>query len=235
MNFKKTVWHIRRWILDLLIPPCCVVCGKVETWLCDMCASMLPLLTEPVCERCGQPWDGEGLCPRCRTSLQHIAAIRSAFLFEGHIRDVIHALKYRGGAEVAPLLGRRMAEAWQRYAIKSDLLVPVPLYPDRQLQRGYNQSALLALALSQEIGIPVSVQGLIRVRNTASQTKLNQEERRKNVAAAFACYGDVSFAGKHVTLVDDVATTGATLDACADVLLANQAKAVNAFTLARTS
>jgi len=232
-DFTKIAWRIYRWTLDLFIPPCCVVCGKVETWLCDACTKKIPLLTGTVCQRCGKPWEENGPCPACKTSPLNVAPIRSAFLFEGQLRDAIHALKYRGGHAVVPLLAQRMAEAWKQYDIQSDLLVPVPLYPSREMKRGYNQSTLLAQALGHEIDVSVAPYALARVRNTASQTKLNRQDRQKNVKAAFAWTEKVDIVGKCVTLVDDVATTGATLDACAAVLLANKAKTVNAFTLAR--
>jgi len=232
-NFTRIAWRIYHWTLDLFIPPRCVVCGKVETWLCDACMKKIPLLTGTICPRCGKPWDQNGLCPMCRLSPLNVAPIRSAFLFEGQLRDAIHALKYRGGHTVAPLLAQRMAEAWKQYDMQSDLLVPVPLYPSRELKRGYNQSTLLAQALGHELDVAVAPDVLVRARNTASQTKLNRQDRRKNVEAAFAWTESMDIAGKHVTLVDDVATTGATLDACATVLLAHKAKVVNAFTLAR--
>ncbi|MBN2004874.1 MAG: ComF family protein [Anaerolineae bacterium] len=223
--------QLSRWILDLLMPPSCVQCGKVEIWLCDGCEQKIPLLTKPICAQCGQPLEDEP-CKSCRTTPLRVAPIRSAFLFEDAIH-AIHALKYRGATEVVEPLARRMAEAWQFHQFQSDLLVPVPLHPSRELRRGYNQSALLADALGKQIGIPTVLQTLLRVRNTESQTNLNRNKRRENVTAAFACTQNADFSGKVVTLVDDVATTGATLDACATVLMAHGAKTVNAFTLAR--
>jgi len=164
-----------------------------------------------------------------------VAPIRAVFLFKGEIRDVIHALKYRGARDILKPLAGRMAESWRYHHMQSDVLVPVPLHATREAKRGYNQSVLIAKTIGQQVGLPVVSKALVRVRDTASQTRLNRSERKRNVDAAFSCVSCALFAGKHVTLVDDVATTGATLDACATVLLACGAQTVNAFTLARVS
>lgn len=169
----------------------------------------------------------------CQVSPLSVAPIHAAFLFDDQIRDALHALKYRGGTSLVTPLAPRMAEAWRARGMQCDLLVPVPLHPKRETQRGYNQAALLARALGREIRVPIAEQALARTRNTVSQTHLNRQERRQNVDAAFVCEAPTRVAGRHVTLVDDVATTGATLDACAVTLLAQGAQQVSAFTLAR--
>ena len=223
-----------RWTLDLLLPPQCVVCGKVNRWLCSTCADKIQPLSEPVCPRCGRVWNGEGICPVCQGNSLHVAPIHSAYLFRDEIREVVHALKYRGAWKIVFPLVPSLVAQWQRYAMISDVLLPVPLHPQRKLRRGYNQSEVLARALGAALHLPVLNNVLVRTRNTASQTKLNRTERRSNVLGAFSCKNPEAIQGKTVTLVDDVATTGATLDACAVVLLNQGAASVNAFTLART-
>ncbi len=178
---------------------------------------------------------GGGLCANCLSNPPKVALIRSAFIFQDAIRDAVHALKYRGGRAIAAQLAEPMKQAWENAAMRSDMLVPVPLHPDREARRGYNQSALLAIALAEHIHVPVEIHALTRVRNTRSQTHLNFEERQTNVVGAFATTDTVKIAGKRVTLIDDVATTGATLNACAEALLARGAGQVNAFTLAHAS
>ena len=228
----RFVRHLSRVLLDLVLPPRCVVCGRVETWLCEACAQQIPFSDRPMCSRCGDAWEGSGICTRCRTSPLHLASIHSVFVYQDAIRDAIHALKYRGGREVARPLAGRMADAWRTHRMTSDLLVPVPLHVDREAQRGYNQSQLLARHLATQTGPPLAEALLFRVRPTASQARLGPRERWSNVKDAFACADSHDLTGLHVTLVDDVATTGATLDACAVALLARGARTVSAITLA---
>jgi len=222
-------------LLDLLFPPRCVGCDRLGVWLCERCAQCLPFLDGPVCVQCGRPLTEIGVCPICRKKSLRLDSIRSTFLFEGVVRDAVYALKYRGAYSVtAPLVGR-MADYWRRHHLKGDILVPVPLHPKRERKRGYNQSILLAQELGHQLGLPVTSQLLCRVRNTVSQTKLNQQERRVNVQDAFALTKSVKLTGTRLVLIDDIATTGATLDACAKVLLEAGAEAVCAFTLARAA
>ena len=98
---KRTAWQAYRWLADLLMPPCCVGCGSLGDWLCADCAEELPLFTGPLCLRCGRVWEGADLCPVCKETPLQTNPIRATFLFEGLIRDLIHALKYRGGVNLA--------------------------------------------------------------------------------------------------------------------------------------
>lgn len=232
-DFNRYVWSFYRWGLDLLFPPSCVSCKRVGTWLCEPCAQQIPLFEAPLCSRCGRPWSKPGLCPVCRKTPLQVNPIRAVFIFAPPIREVLHALKYRGGGAVVTTLAAKMGAAWRQQGMESDLLLPVPLHPSREVKRGYNQATLLALALGKQVDVPVWTRVLMRVRNTPSQTKLNRQERKENMADAFVCAAGLNLAGMRVTLIDDVATTGATLDACAGVLLQAGAAAVNAFTLAR--
>ncbi len=186
-----------------------------------------------MCPRCGRPTPEAAICATCQHQPLKVAPIRSAFLFEGALRQAVHALKYRGGRSVVELLALRMAEAWSQNPLPSELLIPIPLHPEREVRRGYNQAALLARALGRCLDLPVASRALVRTRNTASQTQLNRAERRDNVTGAFVVQKGVELAGRRVTLVDDVATTGATLEACAAALWAEGTETVNAFTLAR--
>ncbi len=235
MKYAGAVLGLYRWLLDLCLPPCCVVCGKVEVWLCENCASQIPFLGASICPRCGRPWFAKGVCSNCLTNPLNIAPVRSAYLYDGPVRDAIHAYKFRGARSLCTLLAQCMAEAWKSYAMQTDYLIPVPLHPEREQKRGYNQSMLLARELGRILNVPVVEDELVRTRNTASQTHLSREERLTNVAGAFACKTQHRFAGKRVTLIDDVATTGATLEASALALLAYGAGKVGAFTLSRAA
>ncbi len=172
------------------------------------------------------------LCHRCQQTPPQIDGIRSVLYFEGALRAAIHALKYRRARDLAGLLGGLMGDYWQDQPIPVDVIVPVPLHPARERSRGYNQSALLALGLAEAADLPVRVDLLARIRATAPQVDLGAEARRENVRGAFYCENG-SATGLRVLLVDDVCTTGATLEACSQALRAGGASSVWALTLAR--
>ncbi len=186
----------------------------------------------PVCSLCGIPWSKEGRCPRCKEDPLHLDGVRSCYLYSGPIRRALHRLKFHGRYRLAQALGVGMVEGWARFAMEADLLVPVPTSRARQRQRGYNQAAMLARALAEGVGIPFCPQALHRVRSTPSQVGLDQNARRENVRGAFMA--DPRWVlGKRIVVVDDVCTSGATLEACAAALYQAGARSVWGFTLAR--
>jgi ComF family protein len=174
----------------------------------------------------------DGLCLRCRTTPLRIDCIRSAVYFEGVLREAMHRLKYRGLAALAEPLGGLMATYWKKHPMPADIVVPVPLHAARLRERGYNQAALLAREMARQVGLQVAEQTLVRQRATAPQVELDARQRRENVRDAFCCSDD-SLSGSTVLLIDDVCTTGATLEACAIALIAGGARGVQALTLAR--
>jgi ComF family protein len=220
-------------LLNLLFPPRCVVCRRVGTWLCPECVHRLPRLSGPLCQYCGAPIPHGTLCASCQEAPLRLEGIRSVAPFRGPVRAAIHYLKYRHARELADPLGELMARYWQQNPLPAEVIVPVPLHPSRLRRRGYNQAALLAWALSRRVGLPVDEDALYRVRATASQMRLPAADRRRNVEDAFRCTDD-RMRGRRVLLVDDVCTTGATLEACADALREGGACQVWALTLART-
>jgi ComF family protein len=225
--------ELYRHLLDLVFPPRCIVCRCPGTWLCSGCVSGLPRIKGPVCRRCGVPTQKRDLCTRCRHAPLRIEKIRSAFLHEGPVRVAIHRLKYRNARALAKPLGEYMATWWRVRSPEAGMVVvPVPLHPSRLRKRGYNQAALLAQEFGRQAGLPVREGLLSRVRHTASQMKLDAEARQRNVSEAFSSPGNAA-AGIRVLLVDDVCTTGATLEACADALRSAGALDVWALTLAR--
>ena len=153
--------RFRRWqglvnsLLDLLFPPRCVGCGKSGFVLCETCyASVTPVPT-PICSRCGRPISQPGLCHLCRQTESALDGIRSVVLFEGVLRKAIHALKYHHRSTVAEPLGGLLLDYWQQTPLPTDVIMPVPLHPTRQRERGYNQAELLARALSRGTGLPL--------------------------------------------------------------------------------
>lgn len=192
----------------------------------------------PTCQLCGQPVDVPGYCWHCRHQPLAIDGIHSVVLFEGQVRQAVHQLKYRNRHSLAVPLARLMADHWHKNPIPVDLIISVPLHPARQRERGYNQSDLLARALRGMIGVPMAASGLRRVRHTLPQMSLSASQRCENVHGAFIYQEPARGSGvpvndRRVLLVDDVCTTGSTLEACSLALKAAGASAVWGFTLAR--
>jgi ComF family protein len=162
--------------------------------------------------------------------IEPCTASYAAFVYGGPLADAIHRYKYRDRSDLAPVLGSLMAERAVRWRGRVDVVVPVPLHWRRRRSRGYDQAALLAVAVARSLRLPARLRALRRVRQTKSQVELPHEERRKNVAGAFEARGIAI--GSRVLLVDDVRTTGATLEAASSVLREAGAREVHAFVLA---
>ncbi len=218
-------------LLDLLYPPRCPGCGRIGFLWCQACQAQIKPFPAPSCIRCGRPVDVEELCPVCRATPSHLDRIATSALFAAPMREAIHSLKYGNNSGLAAPLGQGMAACWRQHAFEADIIVPVPLHKHRLAERGYNQSALLARELARATGLPLDEKLVVRHKATQQQTLLNAAERRENVKDAFACRGRA--VGLTIALVDDVCTTGSTLEACAGALAAAGAASVWAFTLAR--
>ena len=209
--------------LDLLFPARCALCGRHGRALCEECAGALPRADLPRCPRCWSPWPSGRGCRHCGESvlpaLPGLEGLRSPYVFQGGARELVHSLKYAHYSALASPMGELMARYLQDAPLPVDMLVPVPLHPRRQRVRGYNQSLLLARELSHRLDLPLAASALIRRANTPPQAKaVEAGARRRNVAAAFDCR-PAALAGRRVLLIDDVTTTGATLDACARAVL----------------
>jgi ComF family protein len=219
--------------LELLFPSHCFGCGRSGSFLCDGCAQQLAPALPPRCPRCWQPRAVAGECLSCQLHRPAFDALRAAFIYDGLARDLVQALKYRGVTAIAGRMGGLLAEAARRYGLTADLVVPVPLSGLRKRTRGYNQAQALARALARELGLPVATGAVARRRHTPPQARsADAEARRTNVEGAFSAKAK-AVAGRSVLLVDDVATTGATLSACAAALREAGAASVWALTLAR--
>lgn len=223
-------------LFDLLFPPNCVHCKAADSWLCSTCLANISFITTSVCERCGTPASNDTApsCVQCRNhSLQYIDGIRAAAYFEDNpIRSAIHSLKYRNHRALALALSEILGDTYQRYDFYVDVIVPVPLHRSRVKERGYNQSELLANQLGSLLGLPVNSVTLQRTRKTKAQMTLGVEERYKNVAGAFVCC-DQQLVKQKIILIDDVTTTGSTLDACAAALKRGGVTSVWGLTLAK--
>jgi ComF family protein len=219
--------------VDSFFPRRCVGCGKVRGFLCSECLGTLPRLVPPLCPKCGRPQASGIVCPICRQRQTEIDGIRSPFRFDEVIREAIHELKYRNLKAISPCLAELLTDYLKANPLPGEALVGVPLHPRRLRERGYNQSSLLARELGRRIGLPVIEDCLIRVKQAQPQVRaVDVEERRRNVADAFVCR-DEKVSGKQIILIDDVCTSGATLESCAAALKNKGAMSVWGLTLAR--
>jgi len=225
-------------LLDLAYPPGCAGCGGEvpdrDVKLCPDCLQSVPWLVDAGCTRCGSEFDSGGHCRLCTGLHKSLEHVRSSVLFTGCVPELIHALKYARRKDIAPLLAE-LALAGnlpESLPARPDLIIPVPLHWRRRIRRGFNQSELLAAELAQLTGFPLAGRTVVRVRSTATQTRLSPEQRRRNVAGAFDCHGG-SVGGETVLVVDDVMTTGATLGEVARSLVGAGARRVFAWSFAR--
>jgi competence protein ComFC len=210
--------QLRETVVDFFFPPRCVGCGKAGKFLCDSCYHRLPRIFPPICIRCGRPESTATYCPSCWGWQPHIDGIRSPFRFDGVIRKAIHELKYRNLRAMAGRLAALLAHYLSSASIPGDLLVPVPLHDQRLRERGYNQSALIGRELSKLVLLPVAEGYLCHIKNSPPQARTTYvDQRLSNVVDAFSCNGQ-RLNGKRIILVDDVCTSGATLEACAVAL-----------------
>jgi ComF family protein len=240
---KVAAGELARGLGDVVFPPVCVHCrGLIERadggangfrHLCGSCAKQLEFVRAPHCTTCGHPFygvvEGERMCPHCEGLAPAFREGRTAVLFKGPVRSLVIELKYHRGLHVLA----DMAEIFRRASTLLDfargaVLVPVPLHPRKERERGYNQAALLAAALAQaadSAGSPPAGHGtrveplLRRTADTATQTAFDRRTRMANLKNAFAlARGATLNPGQHYILVDDVFTTGSTLNSCARTL-----------------
>lgn len=223
-------------LLDLVFPPRCGGCNNSGSVLCSSCMAQFTPIPAPHCSHCGVTLSQRGECDRCTFHRIRLSGLHSAYTYQGPLRTCIHNLKYRGQTRLAVPLGRALADTYQAHQLRADMIIPVPLHPERQQERGYNQAQLLAQACAKLLQIPMNTSILQRTRATKAQTQTSANERYKNVADAFRCSSHIatkSLAKRIIIIIDDVCTTGATLEACAAPLFAEGASEVWGLVLAR--
>jgi ComF family protein len=218
--------------LDWLLPPRCGSCRALGSWLCDRCRARIRFLEEPLCLICGREVEFAGAQCGCRHRLRALWRARSAAAYDGPLEEAIHRFKYEGWRALAPALAGLCVDHLASDFPPGAALVPVPLHPRRRRARGYNQSELLAAELRRWLGPGTPRGRLARVRDTPPQVGLDRLRRQANVDDAFVWKGP-PLAGEPVVLVDDVTTTGATLEACAAALRAGGSGHVLGLTVAR--
>lgn len=215
-------------IIDIFYPEKCISCGKYGNHLCFGCASKIEKIATSTCPECGKIIKFGSYCPDCKKNLGlMINGIMSAAIYDaGPTKEIIHHLKYSGFVDLAGILGELMVERLLHEAMPNNcVIVPVPLSLKRVAERGFNQSELIGKYVSNKLRIP-GCDALSRIKDQKPQATLKRNERLSNLIGVFRVEDDEFVHGKNVLLIDDVATTGTTLNECAKVLRAAGAKKV---------
>jgi competence protein ComFC len=231
-KWKYQIFHGSWVALDWLFPPTCGGCRNPGTRWCPDCQKKVQVIVDPMCEACGLPQVGSGLCDRCRQKPPAFKLLRSWAVFENPVQGALHRLKYRRDIGMGEAISNQMSVFIGQLGWPVDTLIPIPLGKNRLKERGYNQVAMVAMPLSIQLGLEYQPSALVRARETRSQVGLSARERQENVNNAFLA-DKKKLSGRNILLMDDVSTTGATLSAAAEALYASGAKDVFAVTIAR--
>jgi len=229
-------------IVDLLYPPHCAICSQTTAGgehLCASCRKKARAIRAPFCQTCSEPFsgqiDGPFVCSECRERKHRFACAVSCYKSSDVVRELVHQLKYKGRVYLRHVLAEWLAQTLDDPRLQSppcDRLVPVPLHAARQRERGFNQALVLAEELGTRSGIPVA-NCLRRIRYTESQTHFDRDARMENLRGAFQMRHHSDVRNLHLLLIDDILTTGSTVDECARVLLDAGAASVRVATVAR--
>ncbi len=230
--------------LNLLYPPVCQLCQKqraeaTEGFVCAKCWSHVRFIRAPFCERCGLPFEGElttsFVCTNCNDLKLFFTSARSAVVAKTVVLEAVHRFKYSNALWFENFLANLLVRAAAPILVNEnwDYIIPVPLHPVKLREREFNQAALLAAHLARATKIPLTTTILNRVHPTSTQTLLTRDERAANMKNAFVVRKGIRLDGQRIVLVDDVFTTGATTNACAQALQVAGAAAVCVWTVAR--
>ena len=241
MNFPQQFRSAVDAVLNLFYPPHCAICmtdTAAREYLCCECRKEAPRIVPPCCHVCSEPYSGEieaeFTCPKCADRSFHFDCAVASYRSAGPVRELIHQFKYNGKYHLRHVLGAWLADnlADARLQDPFACIVPVLLHPTRYRERGFNQAQVLAELLEKRSGVPV-LNALKRIRYTSTQTRLSRDDRIQNLRNAFRMRKTVDVKQLHVLLIDDVLTTGSTVDECARVLMAAGAASVRVAAVAR--
>jgi ComF family protein len=226
-SLYKGVWKVVDWVF----PPYCAGCGKLGERLCTSCIQQIQPLTGTLCNKCGQPVKKYRICHACRINPPEFSIVQAYAPYTGVLREAIHALKYKGDLGLAEVMSVYLMKVFHTTKWPIDIVIPIPLSPQRKRERGYNQAQLLAQPFAWQAGLHLESNGLEKIKETQSQVHLSVKERIENVTGAFSTRIDVN--GKNILLIDDVITTTATMRAGAQALMKAGAQKVFGIALAR--
>ncbi len=223
-------------LVDVLFPPRCAGCGEWGKRYCSSCFQKIRIIKPPICSVCGEPLNQgqSSICERCSSLEYRFSAVRSWGYFGGSLQKAIHRLKYKRDICLGEILAQPLVELLHAQDWNIDLITVVPLDKRRSKERGYNQGLVLAKPIGWISGLMVTDAVLKRVKITRSQVGLSVNQRKENVNGAFKAHPEL-ISGKNILVIDDVMTTGSTINACADALLKANAEKVYAITLARST
>ena len=223
--FKKKLGNIVRSVMDVVCPVTCPMCDKIlvrNQKICTICERKLVYIFEPKCKKCGKELEDEGreYCFDCSVKKHYFKTGIAAFKYNSMISKSIYKFKYHNRRSYGEFYGDAISKVYGREILRwnADVIIPVPIHYKRRVKRGYNQAELIARELGEKLGISVDEKYLFRISNTRPMKELDKTGRKKNVEKAFIIYKNV-VKYKKIILVDDIYTTGSTLDACSKVLL----------------
>ncbi|XOU94453.1 MAG: ComF family protein [Candidatus Kerfeldbacteria bacterium] len=230
---------IINFILDIIFPKQCLQCGQDDLWLCNKCFEKINLLNKQTCPICRIKNNGE-TCKKCTSHSNLDGLLVATSLNEQLIQKLIHNFKYKYITDLRYPLSKLLLKTFNKYLnndikLKSEqyVFIPMPLYKKRLLERGFNQSNLLASSIAKKTNSPYNPNIIYRGKNTETQTKLSRKERILNVKSAFKINKSLDFINKNVIIIDDVATTLSTLEECAEILKKAGVKKIWGLVIAR--
>ncbi len=203
-------------LFDLIAPPLCVICREEVGLVCQSCDKRLEKyrITQNFCLKCGGVFEGRR-CPRCRDTKFAFEFNRAVFVYEREVQTLVEDFKYRKIRSLASFMAQKMVEVLRQEYPEIDVIVPVPLHPTKRRERGFSQTSALAEEISRITGIKMVKDNLVRIRNTKAQANLSRAGRIENIKGAFRLRDSSAFKGKRILLVDDVMTTGTTMNEAA--------------------
>lgn len=221
-------------VIDWLFPPICLGCGEEGVFICPECLPKIQRVPNDVCKYCGSFTSKKGKCANCDGKTLPYEGFRAFAYYDGTIRKAIHHLKYQNDLTIGRYLAGMLSMVYEKAGWETDLILPVPIGEQKMMERGYNQAERIAKPLSERLKIDYSDDALIRISERSSQVGLNQAERQENVRQAFVARSK-PVKGKRILVVDDVFTSGATMEAVATELKQAEAKEVYCLTIAKVN